>query len=132
MCKKINQDAITIKRLIDKGIKQAKIAKLLGLTRQKVSYWAKKDYPTQKKGEDERDIKIIEKEKKIKEIEKMSLIEYLDYLNGRNNKIEEGIADDNSETTMDEIEDRLKKLEEITKNNKNIKYNIKFNSKVNA
>ena len=44
----------------------------------------------------------------------MSLIEYLDYLNGRNNKIEEGIADDNSETTMDEIEDRLKKLEEIT------------------
>ena len=62
----------------------------------------------------------------------MSLIEYLDYLNGRNNKIEEGIADDNSETTMDEIEDRLKKLEEITKNNKNIKYNIRFNSKVNA
>ena len=43
-----------------------------------------------------------------------------------------GIADDNSETTMDEIEDRLKKLEEITKNNKNIKYNIRFNSKVNA
>ena len=62
----------------------------------------------------------------------MSLIEYLDYLNGRNNKIEEGIADDNSETTMDEIEDRLKKLEEITKNNKNIKYNIRFNPKVNA
>ena len=49
MCKKINQDAITIKRLIDKGIKQAKIVKLLGLTRQKVGYWAKKDYPTEKK-----------------------------------------------------------------------------------
>jgi len=62
----------------------------------------------------------------------MSLIEYLDYLNGRNNKIEEGIVDDNSETTIDEIEDRLKKLEGITKNNKNIKYNIRFNFKVNA
>ena len=62
----------------------------------------------------------------------MSLIEYLDYLNGRNNKIEEGIADDNSETIMDEIEDRLKKLEEITKNNKNIKYNISINYKVNT
>jgi len=49
MCKKINQDVITIKRLIAKGIKQAKITKLLGLTRQKVSYWSKKDYPTEKK-----------------------------------------------------------------------------------
>ena len=62
----------------------------------------------------------------------MSLIEYSDYLNGRNNKIEEGLAVDNSETTMDEIKERLKKLEDIAKNNKNIKYNISFNTKVNS
>ena len=62
----------------------------------------------------------------------MSEVEYLDYLNEKNNKIEEGIADNNSEKKLDEIEERLKKLEEITKNNKNIKYNIRFNSKVNA
>ena len=77
-------------------------------------------------------MKEILKLKKIKEIEKMFLIKCLIYLNEKNNKIEEGIADDNSESTMDEIEERLKKLEEITKNNKNIKYNIRFNSKVSA
>ena len=43
MCQKINQDAIEIKRLIVRGIKQTKITKLLGLTLQKVSYCAKKD-----------------------------------------------------------------------------------------
>ena len=84
-----------------------------------------------KRLKEERNELVKQKEEKIKIIEKMSLIEYLDYLNGRNNKIEVDVADDNSETTMDEIEERLKKLEEITKKNKNIKYKIRFNGIVN-
>ena len=49
MCKKINQDTITIKKLISRGIKQAEIARLLGIPRQKVNYWSKREYPTNKK-----------------------------------------------------------------------------------
>ena len=64
-----------------------------------------------KRLKEERNELVKQKEEKIKIIEKMSLIEYLDYLNGRNNKIEEDVADDNSETIMEEIEERLKKLE---------------------
>ena len=37
----------------------------------------------------------------------MDFIEYFDYLNRKNNKIEEAIADGNSETAMNEIEGRL-------------------------
>ena len=38
--KKINRDAIAIKTLLDKGYTQARICRLLGLKKQKVSYWA--------------------------------------------------------------------------------------------
>ena len=40
MVKKINSDAIAIKTLLDKGYTQARICRLLGLKKQKVSYWA--------------------------------------------------------------------------------------------
>ena len=43
MGKKINEDAMAIHRMIKSGMKQALIAKLLGLRRQKVNYWSKKD-----------------------------------------------------------------------------------------
>ena len=49
MGKKINNDALVIKRLISEGMKQAKIAKLLGLKRQKVSYWANKPITEKKR-----------------------------------------------------------------------------------
>ena len=41
MVKKINKDAITIKELLKKGMKQFQIAKLLNLKRAKVNYWSK-------------------------------------------------------------------------------------------
>ena len=41
MVKKINHDVITIKKLLSKGYTQARICRLLGLKKQKVSYWAK-------------------------------------------------------------------------------------------
>ena len=41
MVKKINKDAITIKELLKKGMKQCQIAKLLNLKRAKVNYWSK-------------------------------------------------------------------------------------------
>ena len=44
MGKKINEDALTIRRLIASGVKQAEIARLLKITRQKVSYWANKNF----------------------------------------------------------------------------------------
>lgn len=45
MCKKINEDAIAIKRLIASGeFTDAEIAKLLGISRQKVYYWAHTDF----------------------------------------------------------------------------------------
>ena len=40
MAKKINEDAVTIKRLLKKGLSQKKICQLLGIKKQKVSYWA--------------------------------------------------------------------------------------------
>ena len=40
MVKKINEDAITIKKLLQKGVTQKRIASPLGLKKQKVSYWA--------------------------------------------------------------------------------------------
>ena len=39
MVKKINSDAIGLKTLLDKGYTQALIYRLLGLKKQKVSYW---------------------------------------------------------------------------------------------
>ena len=41
MAKKINKDAITIKELLKKGMRQCQIAKLLNLKRAKVNYWPK-------------------------------------------------------------------------------------------
>ena len=41
MVKKINKDAITIKELLKKGLKQSQIAKLINLKRAKVNYWSK-------------------------------------------------------------------------------------------
>ena len=46
---KINEDALTIRRLIASGVKQAEIARLLDVTRQKVSYWVNKDVSNYKK-----------------------------------------------------------------------------------
>ena len=40
MGKRINNDAITIKALLSKGYTQARICRMLGLKKQKVSYWA--------------------------------------------------------------------------------------------
>ena len=41
MVKKINNDAITIKSLLEKGYTQYKIAKMLNISNQKVHYWAR-------------------------------------------------------------------------------------------
>ena len=60
MVKKINSDAITIKQLLAKGYTQAKICRMLGLKKQKVSYWAK----TPIKYEIKRRTKLDEKYKK--------------------------------------------------------------------
>lgn len=44
--KKINEDAITIKKLFQKGLTQKRIASLLGLKKQKVNYWANHEIKT--------------------------------------------------------------------------------------
>ena len=41
MVKKINKDAITIKELLKKGMKQCQIANLLNLKKAKVNCWSK-------------------------------------------------------------------------------------------
>ena len=46
MAKKINEDEDTIKRLLKRGFTQKKIAQLLGLKKQKVSYWSKHEIKT--------------------------------------------------------------------------------------
>ena len=46
MVKKINEDAMKIKKLLEKGLSQKQISKLLGLKKQKVSYWANHDMKT--------------------------------------------------------------------------------------
>ena len=60
MVKKINHDVITIKKLLSKRYTQARICRLLGLKKQKVSYWAK----TPIKYEIKRKTKLDEKYKK--------------------------------------------------------------------
>ena len=64
MVKKINKDAITIKELLEKGMRQCQIAKLLNLKRAKVNYWSKVEIKDrqykQKKLKDEY-IKTIQK-----------------------------------------------------------------------
>ena len=64
MVKKINKDAITIKELLKKGMKQCQIAELLNLKRAKVSYWSKveiKDRQFKKKKINDQYIKAIQK-----------------------------------------------------------------------
>ena len=46
MVKKINTDAITIRELIKQGMKPINIAKLLGVSKQKVNYWKKTSIKT--------------------------------------------------------------------------------------
>ena len=46
MVKKINEDAVTIKRLLKQGLSQKKISMLLGIKKQKVSYWANHEIET--------------------------------------------------------------------------------------
>ena len=46
MAKKINENAATIKKLLKRGLKQKKNAQLLGLKKQKVSYWANHEIKT--------------------------------------------------------------------------------------
>ena len=46
MSKKINEDTVTIKRLLKRGLSQKKICQLLGLKKQKVSYWANHEMKT--------------------------------------------------------------------------------------
>ena len=60
MVKKVNEDAIAIKKLLSKGYTQVKICRILGLKKQKVSYWAK----TPIKNEIIRRTKLDEKYKK--------------------------------------------------------------------
>ena len=67
---------------------------------------------------------------KIKEIEKMNLIQYLSYLNrlqltGNKKKKEEN-EDEEDEETMDSSINKILKLENIHKENKNIFYNLAF------
>ena len=82
--------------------------------------------PERKKNE--RDKKIRDIEDRIELISKMSLRQYLDYSRKKEEKED---ADNNDEcslsTLSEEIEERLNKLKEITKQNKNIKYNLKIN-----
>lgn len=76
---------------------------------------------------EERDQKIKEIDGKIELISKMPIKQYLNYLNEKNKKFENKNEDESSLSTIsEEIEERLKKLEEIIKRNKNIKYNLKI------
>ena len=49
MVKKLNRDAFLIKILLDKGLSQGDIVKILNLSFQKVNYWAKTDLKTTRK-----------------------------------------------------------------------------------
>ena len=64
MVKNMNKDAIIIKELLDKGIRQCQIAKLLKLKRAKVNYWSKveiKEKQYKKKKLKDEYIKTIQK-----------------------------------------------------------------------
>ena len=62
----------------------------------------------------------------IESVSNMSLREYLNHINGKNIKSEEKNDEENSLSTIDEIEKRLEKMEAIIKRNRNIKYNFKI------
>ena len=46
MVKKTNEDAVAIKSLINRGYRQKTICKILGIKKQKVSYWANNEIKT--------------------------------------------------------------------------------------
>ena len=48
MVKKIHKDAIMIKELLKKGLRQCEIARLLNLKKEKVSYWARTEFKSSK------------------------------------------------------------------------------------
>ena len=57
----------------------------------------------------------------------MSIIDYLNYTRGKENKKDTIDDDDNSASAAEEIiEECLKKLETIIKENQNIKYDLKL------
>ena len=59
MVKKINKDAVIIKELLNKGLRQCEIARLLKLKKEKVSYWARTEIKdSQKKSKKLKDIYI--------------------------------------------------------------------------
>ena len=41
MVKKTNKDALMIKELLRKGLRQCQISSLLGIKKEKVSYWSR-------------------------------------------------------------------------------------------
>lgn len=43
MVKKINKDSVAIKTLLNKGLKPIEVAKILGVSKQKVNYWRKNE-----------------------------------------------------------------------------------------
>ena len=57
MVKKLKADALMIKELLKKGYKQCQISLLLGIKKEKVSYWARHELRTSQ-----------EKSKKLKDI----------------------------------------------------------------
>ena len=57
--KKINQEAILIKKLLDKKVRQIEIAKKFNISKQKVNYWKKTEIKTvihRRKKLDDKDI----------------------------------------------------------------------------
>ena len=59
MVKKINKDAVIIKELLRKGLRQCEIARLLKLKKEKVSYWVRIEIKdSQKKSKKLKDIYI--------------------------------------------------------------------------
>ena len=51
----------------------------------------------------------------------MNIFEYLKHINGK-----DGGEDENSESTMDDVEEKMEDLEHLIKNNKEINYKIKY------
>lgn len=73
------------------------------------------------KTEEEKKEHIENSKEKIQLISKMNVFEYLKHINGK----DEG-EDENSESTMDDVEEKMEDLEHLIKNNKEINYKIKY------
>ena len=61
MVKKINKDSLMIKELLNKGLRQCQIARLLGIKKEKVSYWSRTEIKDHQ-----------QKPKKLKEIKRQN------------------------------------------------------------